>query len=66
MLNSEGCNNCSPIYYYYFHHYTKKGWTPLHLAARNNNDECLHLLLSHRAKINIEDKVSSYELMNIL
>ena len=38
--------------------------TPLHWAARNNNKECLALLLSHGAEVNIKNDVSNDDNMN--
>ena len=37
----------------------KRGSTPLHKAAANNSKECLALLLSRGAEVNIKDKVSN-------
>ena len=41
--------------------YTQKGWTPLYYAVESNAEECLKLLLSHGAKVNITTNVSNYE-----
>ena len=39
--------------------YTQKGWTPLYYAVESNAEECLKLLLSHGAKVNITNNVSN-------
>ena len=42
--------------------FIQNGVTPLHLAAKNFNNKCLELLLSHGAEVNIEDNVrNKYE-----
>ena len=35
------------------------GYTPLHWAAEKNSKECLELLLSHGAEVNIKNDVSN-------
>ena len=37
----------------------KWGYTPLHLGAKNNNTECLELLLSHGAEVNMKLEVNN-------
>ena len=40
--------------------YVQNLQTPLHWAIRKNNEECLGLLLSHDAIINVKDGVSDF------
>ena len=40
------------------------GWTALHWAAEKNSKECLELLLSHGAEVDIKNNASKYINMN--
>ena len=51
----EQVANC----YFYALKLYQNGVTPLHGAAYNNSKECLDILLSHGAELNIKDRVSN-------
>jgi len=42
----------------YVINYIKLGWAPFHYAAFNNMKNCIELLLSHGADVNIMNDVS--------
>ena len=40
------------------------GFTPVHIAAITNSKQCLELLLSHGAEVNVKENVRSDHDMN--
>ena len=44
-------------------YYMQCGWSPLHYAAEKNSKECLEILLSHGAEVNMKNNVSNYYIM---
>ena len=64
VTDNVSYNNYDGNYHYHKNnsnnigYYLKDGWTPLQWAAQENNKECLELLLSHGAKVNVKENVS--------
>ena len=57
-------DNYDCLYYHIYDNFMQNGSTPLHTAVKKNRKECLELLLSHGAEVNIKNDVSNGSRMN--